>query len=173
MKPQNFSGLTFSGIVSNTNQSESKKSSGLPPALTPSLIIPKTIFNQSTNKNSSTNQTAIFVLYRETKFFRLSLVYTSKTSSRLNSLVIAGSIEGLSVANLSVPVNIALPSIERGDTKSTLCSYWDFSIGNWSQEGCKFEHVLEDGRVLCSCDHFTNFAMLMVRILSSSREFLY
>ncbi|XP_028418096.1 adhesion G-protein coupled receptor G6-like [Dendronephthya gigantea] len=166
VKPQNFSGLNFSGIQRRMNQSErknitlNKKSNEVRQVLSPSLTIPRTIFNESTGKNSSSNQTVIFVLYRETKFFRLSSI-TSGTSGRLNSLVISGSIEGLSVSNLSVPVNIALPSLERGDTKSTQCSYWNFSAGNWSQEGCKFERVLEDGRVLCSCNHFTNFAMLM------------
>ncbi|XP_028419199.1 uncharacterized protein LOC114544912, partial [Dendronephthya gigantea] len=167
VKPQNFSGLNFSGIISKTNQSQTRnntskiQSNEVTQVLSPSLIIPRTIFNESTEKNRSANQTVIFVLYRETKFFILSLADTTRRSSRLNSLVISGSIEGLSVSNLSVPVNIALPSIERGETKSILCSYWDFSIGNWSQDGCKFERVLEDGRVLCSCDHFTNFAMLM------------
>ncbi|XP_028411932.1 adhesion G-protein coupled receptor G6-like [Dendronephthya gigantea] len=178
VESQNFSGLNFSGIQRRTNQSErrnnilNKQSNEVRHVLSPSLIIPRTIFNESTDKNSSANQTVIFVLYRETKFFRLSLADTSKTKSRLNSLVISGSIEGLSVSNLSVPVNIALPSLERGDTKSIQCSYWDFSAGNWSQEGCKFERVLEDRRVLCSCNHFTNFAMLMLELQghSSRRE---
>ncbi|XP_028411957.1 adhesion G-protein coupled receptor G2-like [Dendronephthya gigantea] len=111
--------------------------------------------------NSLRNATAIFVLYTDTKYFRVSLTDTTRTKSRLNSLVIAGSVKGLTVANLRVPGYIALPMIEPGDTKSTLCSYWEFSIGDWSQDGCKFERVLEDGRVLCSCNHFTNFAMLM------------
>ncbi|XP_028399494.1 adhesion G-protein coupled receptor G6-like [Dendronephthya gigantea] len=166
LKPQNFSGLNFSGIIKEPDKLEKNSTSkklgdGVSDTLSPSLIVPRSIFNETTYKNSSANQVVIFLLYKETKFFRLSLADTSTTSSRLNSLVIAGSIKGLSVENLSVPVYIALPMIEPGDTKSTLCSYWDLNIGDWSQEGCKFERVLEDGRVLCSCNHFTNFAMLM------------
>ena len=87
---------------------------------------------------------------------------TNKTSRRLNSVVIAGSIKGKAVVNLSEPVKLALKSVTRGDTNSTLCSYWNFHLGNWSQEGCSFQGVLRDGRILCNCDHLTNFAILMV-----------
>jgi hypothetical protein len=94
----------------------------------------------------------------------VSLEDTKKTSSRLNSFVIAGSIKGLSVRNLSNPVEITLRSVARGDTNSTLCSYWNFTLGNWSQEGCMFKRVLSDDRILCNCNHLTNFAMLMVSL---------
>ncbi|XP_028418860.1 adhesion G protein-coupled receptor E1-like [Dendronephthya gigantea] len=91
----------------------------------------------------------------------ISIVYNAYAIERLNSFVIAGSIKGLSVANLQTPVKIAFEKVSRGDTNSTLCSYWDFSIGNWSHEGCSFQRILDDNRILCHCNHFTNFAMLM------------
>ena len=171
VKPQNFNGLDFSGIVRGPDKLEKssisrKLGDSVSPSLYPSLIVPQSIFKETVGNNSFANQTVIFVLYKDTKFFRVSSADSTKMSHRLNSLVISGGIKGLSVTNLSVSVHIALPMIELGDTKSTQCSYWDFSLGNWSQEGCKFERVLQDGRVLCSCDHFTNFAMLMVRLLS-------
>ena len=84
------------------------------------------------------------------------------TISCLNSFVIAGSITGLSITNLMNPVKIALQSIYPGKMNTALCSYLDFSLQNWSEEGCWFEDVLKDGRVLCNCNHLTNFAMLMV-----------
>ena len=172
VRPQNFTGLSFSGMVEKSRESELKNNSistnfndSVPTASSASISIPRTIFNELIITNNSRQQTAIFVLYKETKFFQVSLVDTRKISSRLNSFVIAGSIKGLTIANLSEPVKIALKSIARGDTNTTLCSYWDFSLGNWSHEGCRFEGVLGDGRVLCNCDHLTNFAMLMVSLI--------
>lgn len=137
-----------------------------------SLLIPRTIFNESAVINSSERQTIIFIQYKETKFFRVSLEDTTRRLGRLNSLVLAGSIKGLSVKNLNEPIKIAFKSISQGDTNSTLCSYWNFDLGNWSQDGCRFEHVLEDGRILCSCDHFTNFAMLMVSFFNNRIFFI-
>ena len=135
-----------------------KSNVSLPSTSSTSLIIPRTIFNESSFTNSSRNHTVIFILYKETSFFTTN----TNTSSHLNSFVIAGSIKGVSVTNLRIPVQIALQSIFPGNISSTLCSYWDFSLQDWSQEGCWFEGVFKDGRVLCKCNHLTNFAMLMV-----------
>ena len=169
---QNFSGLSFSGAAQLKSRKSPLRSDSIatnsndsvPSDSTASISIPRTIFNESTIQNTSRRQTVIFALYKETKFFRVSLDDTTKTSRRLNSVVIAGSIKGKAVVNLSEPVKIALKSIARGDTNSTLCSYWNFHLGNWSQEGCSFQGVLRDGRVLCNCDHLTNFAILMVSL---------
>ncbi|CAB4012429.1 adhesion G- coupled receptor G7-like, partial [Paramuricea clavata] len=166
VQPQTFTGLTFSAIVGKShelkkNSISTKSTDSVPTGSSASISIPRTIFNESTIRNSSTQESVIFALYKETKFFAVSLVDTSENSRRLNSFVIAGSIKGLPIANLSKPVKIALRSIARGDTNSALCSYWDFGRGNWSQEGCRFERVLRDGRILCNCDHLTNFAILM------------
>ena len=50
----------------------------------------------------------------------------------------------------------------------SMCAYWDYlaspksaSPGNWSTEGCVLHDVI-DGRVICHCDHLTNFAILTV-----------
>ncbi len=169
VQQQTFSGLTFSGIVRIPHESPLKNSSisteftdSVPEASSSSISIPRTIFDESTVRNSSKQQRIIFVFYKDTSLFRVSLEDTKKTLSRLNSFVIAGSIKGLTVTNLNEPVKIVLQSVARGDVDSTLCSYWDFNLGNWSQEGCRFQSVLSYDRILCSCNHLTNFAMLMV-----------
>ena len=171
VEPRTFTGLAFSGFADKRRNSELKNNSistnfsdTIPATSSASITIPRTIFNESALINSSIGQTAIFVLYKQTKFFAASIEDITKTSSRLNSFVIAGSIKRLQIENLSEPVRIALRSIARGDTNTTLCSYWDFGLGDWTQEGCKFDRVLRDGRVLCNCNHLTNFAMLMVCI---------
>jgi hypothetical protein len=170
VQSENFSGLSFSGFVQKSRKSELKNNNivtnsddSIPTASTVSISIPRTIFNESSITNSS-RKTIIFVLYKETKFFQTSKDDTTKTSRRLNSVVVAGSIKGLPIVNLSEPVKLALKSVARGDTNSTLCSYWNFDLGNWSQDGCTFQGVLGDGRILCNCDHLTNFAILMVSL---------
>ena len=129
------------------------------------ISIPRNVFIELNISHSSSRQKLIFVCYKQTKFFRVSLFDTKTASRSLNSFVIAGSIKGLQVENLTYPVKIAFQSITPGDTNTALCSYWDFVAGNWSQEGCTLERVLSNDRILCSCNHLTNFAMLMVSFL--------
>ena len=171
VQPQSFTGLAFSGIVKKSDHSGLKNNSistifndSIPRTSSASLSIPEMIFSDSNNANSFRQQTFVFALYKETKFF------LGDTPRLLNSFVIAGRIKGLSIVNLTEPVRFTLQSISRGDTNTTQCSFWDFGLGNWSQDGCKFERVLKDGRVVCNCDHLTNFAMLMVsdQLLESS-----
>ena len=179
IKPQIFGGITF-GIDEDSIRIQPKRqklssqknvvtrmlSDGFRHNSSSSISIPSTVFNNS--RLGSEKQRIIFVAYKSTKFFRASLKDTKKMSSRLNSFVIAGSIKGLSVKNLANPIKIYFKSIAPGDTSTTLCSYWNFNINNWSQEGCTFEGVLLNGKILCKCNHLTNFAMLMV---SSCRDY--
>ncbi|XP_028416707.1 adhesion G-protein coupled receptor G6-like isoform X1 [Dendronephthya gigantea] len=166
IQQQNFSGITFSGTGINwkrevksfgENSISVESSASLPSYLSTSLIIPRTIFDEIAVTNCSGNCTFIFIFYKETNFFTTN----ENTLSRLNSFVISVDIKDVSVVDLKVPVKIAFQSISPGDLNSTLCSYWEFSLQDWSQVGCWFERVLKDGRVLCNCNHFTNFAMLM------------
>nr|XP_054774439.1 uncharacterized protein LOC129282580 [Lytechinus pictus] len=41
-----------------------------------------------------------------------------------------------------------------------LCSFWNYTLRGWSQEGCWPEFV-NSSVVECACDHLTNFAVLM------------
>ena len=47
-----------------------------------------------------------------------------------------------------------------------MCVSWDFNLeggdGDWSESGCRYDGVNDRGRVLCECDHLTNFAVLVV-----------
>lgn len=180
VEPQTFTGLAFSWIANKPQDSELKTNSisiefsdVIPPTSSASIAMPPTIFNDSAITNSSGQNITIFAFYKETKFFATSLESSTKTQSRLNTFVIAGSIKGLPIKKLVRPVQIALRSITRADTNTTLCSHWDFGLDNWSQEGCVYAGVLGDGLVLCNCSHLTNFAMLMVRISFNSVEVGY
>ena len=167
---QTYGGITFFGAERKSEQVLSNATSNLivfndsvPCSSTSCISIPSTVFDESKTPSSGLKKRRfIFVSYKETKFFRMSQNHTERMSGLLNSVVIAGSVKGLPVENLTHPVKITFQSIRRGDTNAVFCSYWNLEFANWSQNGCRFEGVLKDGRILCHCNHLTNFAMLMV-----------
>ncbi|XP_078689910.1 uncharacterized protein LOC144921116 [Branchiostoma floridae x Branchiostoma belcheri] len=83
----------------------------------------------------------------------------------VNSRVVASSVAGLSVRDLAIPIQTSFkPIVTDQHTNNTECVYWDFGLslgkGGWSTEGC-WQNRTEEGRVVCYCDHLTNFAVLM------------
>ncbi|XP_053386553.1 uncharacterized protein LOC123538400 [Mercenaria mercenaria] len=50
------------------------------------------------------------------------------------------------------------------DSKGLVCAYWNYSAnedaGSWNTEGCTL-FSYESGRVVCKCNHLTNFAVLI------------
>ena len=167
---QTYDGITFIGAEPKSEQVLSKATSNLivfndsvPCSSTACISIPSTVFDKSKTPSPGLKKRRfIFVSYKETKFFRMSQNDTERMPSHLNSIVIAGSVKGLPVENLTHPVKITFQYIRQGNTNTVFCSYWNLEVGNWSQNGCRFEGVLKDGRILCHCNHLTNFAMLMV-----------
>ena len=45
-----------------------------------------------------------------------------------------------------------------------MCGYWNYSAnedgGGWDTDGCNLTR--EDDRIICKCNHLTNFAVLIV-----------
>lgn len=171
--PRSFTGVTFSGIMNDEisvplrNESIVKKESddkaiSSPKATT--IRLPRTLFNDTATGNISRSQTVVLTLYKETKFFRVISSGPTNLTQRLNSFVIAGSIKRQSISNLTNPVVLTYTNLRPGDKNGTLCGFWNFSEASWSHEGCTFQGLQEDGRIICHCDHLTNFAMLMVSL---------
>lgn len=44
-----------------------------------------------------------------------------------------------------------------------VCVSWSFILQDWTTEGCRTD-IGEDGIVTCSCNHLTNFAILVVSL---------
>ena len=42
-----------------------------------------------------------------------------------------------------------------------MCVFWDFDLQDWSEKGCQLAKYLKS-RVICHCNHLTNFAVLIV-----------
>ena len=46
---------------------------------------------------------------------------------------------------------------------SEVCVSWSFTLQDWTPEGCTIDVTqLDEGIVTCSCNHLTNFAILVV-----------
>ena len=43
--------------------------------------------------------------------------------------------------------------------------YFVLLKGSWTSDGCTITQIEQDGRVICSCDHLGNFALLVVSFL--------
>lgn len=173
INPHSFRGLTFSGIVTRNTSARLKeeilikKTSGNKSQPKATMIhLPPMLFNDSVAVNFSRPQTVILALYKETKFFKtMPSNSSSNVSQRLNSYVIAGSIKGVSVSNLKSPVVLKYLNLKPADKNSTFCGFLNFTKSRWSHKGCVFQGIDVDGRVICHCDHLTNFGMLMVNYL--------
>uniref|UniRef100_G3VW92 Uncharacterized protein n=1 Tax=Sarcophilus harrisii TaxID=9305 RepID=G3VW92_SARHA len=73
----------------------------------------------------------------------------------LNSKVVSGTIGYSNDSFLSTPVIFTFQHIH---VKKPLCVYWDNTV--WSNKGCK-TISFNDSHTVCSCSHFSSFAVLM------------
>ena len=57
--------------------------------------------------------------------------------------------------------------LQKNLTNSSYCVYWDSEAndgyGNWSTNGC-YNNETVNGRIVCLCNHLTNFAILTVSV---------
>ncbi|XP_022103274.1 uncharacterized protein LOC110986009 [Acanthaster planci] len=117
-----------------------------------------------------------FVMYGSSSLFRSELIVSSQSSDEPRAVggrVIFASVldavitdlppENPVVTAFNSPLNEAMDQTEDSDQVET-CVFWDFSlrdgIGDWSTDGCRKDHVV-NGRIVCLCDHATNFAVLV------------
>ncbi|XP_055869369.1 uncharacterized protein LOC106073017 isoform X2 [Biomphalaria glabrata] len=130
------------------------------------IILPRALIE---SYNASTVRLAMHA-YQDLTLYEAS--ETSQVNNRtLNSRVIAAKllVDGKEISDLHhhrvktyfLPTRLLKPELR---SNLTACSYWDYKAnagkGNWSSDGCDFEATIE-GRDICTCDHLTNFAILM------------
>ena len=81
----------------------------------------------------------------------------------INSKIISASLGRGRHIELSKPAKITfkhLNEVEDVSRMKSKCVYWDYLSNHWSEDGCR----LVDGNTthtICSCNHLTNFALLM------------
>ncbi|KAL2076954.1 hypothetical protein ACEWY4_027439 [Coilia grayii] len=81
--------------------------------------------------------------------------------------VFDGKMYGISVSNkriggLQQPIKITVTLHSPNSTEVPSCTFFNFSNNEFSTEGCHTDWRTKEGRVICSCDHLTYFAILMV-----------
>ncbi|XP_072025149.1 adhesion G-protein coupled receptor G2-like [Amphiura filiformis] len=137
----------------------------VPEDIETTLQLPESLFASPPSMTGS--HKVSFKVYQETTLF------VSPEKEALN-LTVAGSVVsaemlGNTITNLEDPVVIKflpyqIPDITENVANTSLCVFWDFElqngVGDWSTEGCTFVGV-ENDRVVCQCNHLTNFAVLM------------
>ncbi|XP_022248581.1 latrophilin Cirl-like [Limulus polyphemus] len=90
----------------------------------------------------------------------LSADKQSNSSHIINSRVLAASVRRHGLANLHQPAKIVFRHIQEENVTNPRCVYWDFNNRMWSGEGC-WTTSTNRTHTVCSCSHFTNFALLM------------
>ena len=136
-----------------------------------SLTIPKSFFEALNIESKDQEKRLYFAVFRKTPFFQSLNKNTSrsnnKTVRKKNSFVIAGSVKGGEIKNLTDPVVTAYYPLDKAIDESAACVFWNFELknglGDWSGDGCHYKGTT-DGLVTCNCNHLTNFAILMVRL---------
>lgn len=169
--PSSFTGMSLAvkPPVADADKltSDSMVSDELPMAdVQTSISLPEVIFE---SKAPSGKAVKIgFVIYQNDKFFQPVLPVDEESgqeNSSLVSRVISSSVKDMTIENLTRPVELVFePAVEIDTTNGeSLCVFWDFDamggLGNWSDRGCR-QVKIEAGRVMCHCDHMTNFAVL-------------
>ncbi|XP_076305406.1 latrophilin Cirl-like isoform X1 [Tachypleus tridentatus] len=84
----------------------------------------------------------------------------SNSSHIINSRVLAASVRRHGLVNLHQPAKIVFRHIQEENVTNPRCVYWDFNNRMWSGEGC-WTSSTNKTHTECSCNHFTNFALLM------------
>ncbi|XP_033125664.1 adhesion G-protein coupled receptor G6-like [Anneissia japonica] len=128
-----------------------------------SIALPPEIVNKSQEQAGSNDLQVSFTIYQTSKLFTSYRLMT-KENRTIGTRVISAAVERVTVAGLKEPVRAAYLPIVKGAGGNPECVFWDFDLengqGDWSNEGCVYNETSDD-RIVCFCDHLTNFAVIM------------
>ena len=106
----------------------------------------------------------VFATYNELENILYPASHRTKDENIfINSKIISASLGRGRHVELSKPAKITLKHLKEIEDVSRMkskCVYWDYLSNSWSEDGCR----LVDGNTthtICSCNHLTNFALLM------------
>ncbi|KAM8713113.1 hypothetical protein ACLKA7_013431 [Drosophila subpalustris] len=78
----------------------------------------------------------------------------------LNSKVISASLGKGRHIQLSQPITLVLKHLKTENVSNPTCVFWNYIDHAWSANGCSLESTNRTHSI-CSCNHLTNFAILM------------
>ncbi|GFO50199.1 adhesion G-protein coupled receptor g4 [Plakobranchus ocellatus] len=141
------------------------------------IYLPQEVLKGYTSEESKPSVRLVMNVYKDTRLYsQASSASTSQAvrglNKTLNSRVIAAQLlvdgkqvkdlRGRKVTTVFEPTRLIQPD-EKNKYK-TSCEFWDYSansgLGDWNPEGCEHSKTVQ-GRIICQCDHLTNFAVLM------------
>lgn len=133
------------------------------------VFVPSSILKNKFNVNESVSMNA--VIFRNMKDL---LPKSNETGSIINSYILAISL-GKTLENLSENISLTFSHLSQQYERSS-CNFWDFSKnpnfgGSWSGRGCTVASS-NSTYTICSCDHLTNFAILMNPVYHSNSKVL-
>ncbi|RNA17968.1 G-coupled receptor -like protein [Brachionus plicatilis] len=115
-----------------------------------------------------------FIAYNSQKFFKSSKVSELyqledciKQTFLTFNVLSASSLQYLPPTNDLV--NIIFPKQQIEEKCSTVnytfkCVFWDYTLNNWSPEGCNYKGLEKNGKIIhkCNCSHLSHFAILFL-----------
>ncbi|XP_055714578.1 latrophilin Cirl isoform X2 [Phlebotomus papatasi] len=78
----------------------------------------------------------------------------------LNSKVISASLGKGRHIQLSQPIRLTFQHLKTENVSQPICVFWSYIDHAWSEDGCHVE-ATNVTHTVCSCNHLTNFAILM------------
>ncbi|XP_067131905.1 uncharacterized protein [Centruroides vittatus] len=121
------------------------------------IRLPSEVWKDGASSNAAFN----YVVYKNDALF-----FTNRTDRAVVSNVLyarpAGGPVRLSAKRIEIAFRVF--TVSRRIPHSPKCVFWDYSanrkMGDWSDLGCETKNRTA-GRVVCRCDHATNFAVLV------------
>ncbi|XP_044181264.1 adhesion G protein-coupled receptor L4-like [Acropora millepora] len=103
---------------------------------------------------------SIFIIYNNISQF-VPKFPTLEFRNRIIAATVYPSPQGILQENVTISFN----GRDKKEVDKPHCMFWNFTInstvnGNWSEEGCSLKKS-DDNKIICVCNHLTNFAVLM------------
>ncbi|XP_076332617.1 adhesion G protein-coupled receptor L3-like isoform X3 [Tachypleus tridentatus] len=103
--------------------------------------------------------------------FSLSQDQQETVKQVVNSRIVSVSFGNTQPTWLPEPVIITLSSLRKENVSDPQCVFWDFETSDWSSQGCSVVSF-NISHTVCSCNHLTNFAVLMtIKPIESNVEY--
>ncbi|XP_036451684.1 adhesion G-protein coupled receptor G2-like isoform X2 [Colossoma macropomum] len=126
-----------------------------------SIVLPASILKNFSPEEKKQVSKIQFCFYQKTSLFQ----HGAPSNNKLVSGVLASSVANLNISRLQENVSITLRNTKSvSSDKNVFCTFWRYDLnsgsGGWSSDGCTVLSSTENETV-CSCDHLTNFGVLL------------
>ncbi|XP_072515682.1 adhesion G-protein coupled receptor G2 [Salminus brasiliensis] len=156
-----FQKTSFTVTGPSNLQIDDAPTKGLTPQA--SIVLPESLMDKLSPEKRQQASRLQFVYHQNNFLFQNSKTLDNET--RVISGVLGLSVSNLTITNLKENIMITLRTTQ-SVTDNVSCTFWDLKqnngFGGWSVDGCTVLNSTEKETV-CSCNHLTNFGILLVR----------